>query len=342
MKGKIIANWHDIEYDKKTRLPVKKDQAKILAALQYFMTSPEKHKTEIRNAIVKAQEFGSSADFPTTVLAVLEKFHVTAHFDVAYQEIFDIRDFTGSDRNGFALTDVVSGLTFAKTKEGEKLTVNEMSGTKTQVFFDVYGGAIGWSRTLIQDKEYWTLEDNAIAFRNKSMEAEASAYYALIEAVTSARNITWQAPDPAALPNTDATYTANRDAQTINAAVLNIIDAVKDKGYGINPNNQTFIILCPIALKTRLRKALSVVLQAFAGSENQVGWNFNLLTTTMLTSNTQYYVILPKIKAKGGTRMDLEIFTQFDILSFTDTSAGWKRFGGAIGDQEQFARCLIS
>ena len=35
--------------------------------------------------------------------------------------------------------------------------------------------------------------------------------------------------------------------------------------------------------------------------------------------------------------MDLTLFNDFDILSYTDTVAGWMRHGGCIGDLEQIA-----
>lgn len=342
MRGKVLKDWSKVRYDPRTGMPVKEDKAKIMAALQYFMSNPLMKAQEIKSAMLKVQEFSTTEDFPTSVLQVLEKYHLTTAYDVGYQSIFQINDFTGSNRNGFEISDVQSGLTFAKTKEGEKIDVYQMSGSKATVTFDYYGGALGWHRRLFEDQEYWALEDNAIEFRNKSMAKMASAYYALIEAIAATRDIAWTAPVPSALATSDNNYVANRDAQTMNAAALNIIDAVKGKGYGIDPQNVSFVVLCPIALKGRLRRALSLMLQPVTGSQPQVDFNFQIIATTMLSSSSYYYVALPKLKAKGGTRMNLRIFTAFDQLSYTDVSAGWMRFGGAIGDQEQFCRCSIA
>jgi hypothetical protein len=55
----------------------------------------------------------------------------------------------------------------------------------------------------------------------------------------------------------------------------------------------------------------------------------------MLQNSTRYFVILPKLKLKGGYRMDLTLFSDFDILSYTDVQAGWMRYGGCIGDLDQ-------
>jgi hypothetical protein len=40
--------------------------------------------------------------------------------------------------------------------------------------------------------------------------------------------------------------------------------------------------------------------------------------------------------------MDLTIYDQFDILSYADTMAGWMRYGGAVGDTDQIARCAVA
>jgi hypothetical protein len=78
-----------------------------------------------------------------------------------------------------------------------------------------------------------------------------------------------------------------------------------------------------------------VNLQAFAGSEKIIDFNFQQVTSSMLTNANRYFVILPKIGFKGGYRMDLTLFSDFDILSYSDVQAGWMRFGGCIADLDQ-------
>jgi hypothetical protein len=217
-----------------------------------------------------------------------------------------------------------------------------MWGSEVTVNFALYGGGLGWSRLLFDDKEYWTLEDNAVEFQNKTYEDKARAHYALIEAVGVGQNLAWQNPDPAALPNTDALYTANRDAQTMNAASQQIILDCKDKGYGISPESTPFIVLCPLQLRGRIRKALNVMQQAVAGSKTQIDYQFQQITTTMLATTNVYYVILPKKKLKSGNRMNPTVFDQFDLKSYSDISVVWMRYGAAIGDQEQIIRCATA
>ena len=315
-------------------------RGKIFAAVQYF-ASGERQKAEAKRYQAALQAFGGPGDFPAAAHQILEKFHATPAYDMGFEQIFDIRDFTQTNESGFDILDVEDGLTFAKVALGDKALIFKMAGSKVSVDFDLYGGGLGWSRLLIDDKKYWTLEDNAVAFVNKSAQFKAACYYALIDAVAAAQNILWQAPVPAALANTAETYTANRDAQTLNLAAQTIFTAVKDKGYGVTPSNTTLLILTPLQLIGRLNRALGLLLQGYNGPA-MIDYKFNMVPTTMLTAVDKYYVCLPKIKAKGGNRMNLTIFNKFDEEAYADVAIGWMRFGGAIGDQEQFKRCAIA
>lgn len=341
-QDRVVKDWNKIN------LKSKEDRKKVAGALQYFLTKPDlfahnEQERAYKGEISKAyQAFGTPDDFPTSIVDIMKKFQLSTYYDNGYEQVFDVLNLTGYKRNGFDILDVTDGLTFAKIPIGGKLQVYKMAGEKSHVYFDAYGGALGWHRTLIDDEEYWTLENNARAFRNKAYSHRASVFYALIDALGAGINLAWQAPDPAALANTDPTYTANRDAQTLNKAAETILLAVRNKGYGISVDNTQLIVLCPLQLKGRLQKALSVNLQAFSGSKSQINYTFRQITTTMLSASDKYYVILPKFKAMIGYRMDLTLFNAFDMLSYTDTQAGWMRYGGAIGDSEQFVRCSVA
>ena len=153
MKGQIVKDWTQVDFENK------KDRKNLAGALQYFCALPDlfipskfekvdafvKANQEIRKAH-QAQMFTLTSDFPTSILPVIEKFHTAPLYDNGFEQIFDIRDFSGSARNGFDMLDVESGLTFKKVNPGGKVKVYQMSGTKTRVYFDFYGGALGWHR----------------------------------------------------------------------------------------------------------------------------------------------------------------------------------------------------
>lgn len=332
--SKLGINWAKVDISKPEH------RAVLRAKIHEFMAQPL--LPEVRAELARVREFTTSADFPTSVLQVFKKFQLTDNFDTSYEDVFDMIDITGSNRNGIDVTDVTDALVFEKVLEGAKAKVYQASGTKVHLYCDMYGGGLSWSRRLVDDQEYWTLENNAVSFRNKYYSNKAANYYALIEALPAAQNIAWQLPVPAGLPNTDAVYTANRDVQTMNLAAETILTNVANKGYGVTPQNVVFKVICPIQLHGRLRMAMGLNLQAFQGSPAGINYVFQLIPTMMLNNALTYYVVLPKQKLIGLQRMDLTIFSDFDPLSYSDLSVGWGRYGGMIGDVEQLQRCATA
>ncbi|MDD3089803.1 MAG: hypothetical protein PHT95_07650 [Candidatus Omnitrophica bacterium] len=342
MKGRIIADWGKIKFAPGSNgqmVIAPSDRAKVIGALQHFMRMPDAKDSPIRKAI---QAFATKGDFPTEILQILEKYHAVPDYDLGYEQIFDIRDFTSTNEAGFKILDVTSGLTFAKVPTGMKAKVFKFSGDVTEVTFDMYGGGLNWDRKLIDDRQYWTLEDNAIAFRNKAYSSRAENFYALLEAAGAASGNAqnWAAVTPASVAASNENYNAIRDVNTINAACLAILTDLKDDGVGANANSQ-FVIVAPVALKSRLERASKLLQQAVTGSGEHLNFNIRMIYTLMLSSNSYYYVCFPKAKCKGGYRMDLTMFDQFDILAYADTMVGWMRYGGAVGDTDQIARCAI-
>ena len=333
-------------------------QRKILAqALQFAFSYPDlftperfrgsdaisKKFQEKRKAQRAAmQAFTVLGDFPASPKDVIDKFHEVPLYDNGFEQIFDIRDYSGSRRDGFSMVTTQSGLTFKKVLTGEKLKVYQMSGDKDYVYFDYYGGALNWHRSLFDNQDYWTIEDNAIEFRNEAFRIRAATFYALFEAAAATKAaIAWQAhPDGVAAGNRG--YLAGRDVATMNLAAQTIMLACANKGYAISPDNISFIILTPLQLRGRVKQALNYQYDNVTGSPKHVDYNFRMVTTTMLATTTQYHVVLPKKKYKAGYRMDLTTFTDFDMLAYVDTVAGWMAYGGAVGDTDQQERCAIA
>jgi len=347
--GQIYNKWQDYDHDNP------KHRQKLAQALQFFISTPDlfvpekfsgtdalskKFREKKKGMRASLQAFTTLGDFPATPKEVIEKFHEIPLYDNGFEQIFDVKDYSGSRRDGFSISTIQSGLTFRKILTGEKLKVYQMSGDKDYVYFDTYGGALNWHRTLFDDQDYWTIEDNAIEFRNEAYRIRAATFYALLETAANAKAIiAWQPPTPAALAVTDRMYQASRDINTMNFAAMTILLACQAKGYGISPNLATFIVLTPLQLRGRVRQALKYQMDSYVGSALVGDYNFQQITTTMLASAIQYEVILPKKKFKAGYRMDLKTYTDFDILSFVDTVAGWMRYGGAVGDSDQLERC---
>jgi len=350
MISKIFKRWDWSKYDNNNP----EHRKKLTAQLQYFLAIPDMEANpkyakvqefqEDRKAhqemVAKVQEFTTAADFPASVLPVIQKYDQLTYYDNGYEMIFDTRDFSSLRRNGFSLLDIANTVQFNATPLGSKAKLYQMSSEKEYVYFERYSGGLNWDRTLFDDEEYLTIESQAKAYRNAAYQARAAIFYALIEALPVAQNTAWQA-SPDTLVAGTRTYLASRDAATMNAAAQTIILNVLNRGYGVTPQNTTFMVLVPLQLRGRIKHALGVNYDNVAASPSQVDYKFQMITTTMLAATNVYYVFLPKAKMIAGYRMDLTTFTDFDMLSYMDAQVGWMRYGGAIGDTQQGQRCAI-
>jgi len=327
------------------------DHRKYVAAqMQYFCALPNRF---VPSRLAKVQEFIKEhdslmkaqiqaftipSDFPTyeKAIDVIEKFHLATEYDNGYESIFDVKDFSGTKASGFDVSDVQSGLTFNQILPGEKVKIYQMSGAKERCYFNYYGGGLAWFRGLFDDQEFWTLEDNAIEFRSKAYSQRATVFYSLLGEVATLKGCCSVVPSDCS----DCEADARSIAESINFAARRILENCKDKGYNLNVGTTELIVLTPLSLRGRVRQALGVRSQAFADSERVVDYNFRQITSLMGTTAAPgtpqtLFVILPKRKLKAGYRMDLTLFDNFDILSYSDTVAGWMRYGGCVGDMDQ-------
>ena len=347
----MLANWNKYDHTD----PEHRKQ--LLSALQFFVALPNKFIPEMmkdsdkfkkKHAIIQAaqsfqnangrmptplemQAFTTPGDFPAPIIDVIQKFHAVMNYDNGYEQIFDIKNAENSKQPGFSISNVTSGLSFSQMLPGEKLQVYNMSGSRVFVYYHYYGGALGWHKQLFDDEEWWTIEDNAIEFTNKAYYERARVFYALLEAAMNAKTCI-PLHD---LGCSDCTEYYQAVACAMNQAAATILTAVQNKGYGVSPTGTEFIVLTPLQQMGAVRKASTMTLQQYTGSPKQVSYNFRPVITMMLPTTTRIGIILPKIRLKGGYRMDLTVFNSFDMLSYTAAAAGWQRFGGAVGDLDQ-------
>lgn len=329
-------NWKD-----------KDQRMKLAGALQMFLALPDRFmpkRFSKLQAFVKAhqdlkqrqvREFTLMSDgYPNEkAIDVVERFHLVGEYDTGFEQIFAVNDYAGTKASGFDVSGVSSGLTFREIKPGEKLKVYGMQGDKYRCFFCYYGGALGWHRQLFEDGDWWTIEDNAIEFRAAAYGGRAGIYYALLEAAANAIGCCSVVPSDCS----DCSADARSIAESLNFAATSILTNTMGRGYNLDPATVEFIVLTPIQMRGRIRQALGVLSQAFPGSPPILDYNFRQITSLMLTNPNRVMVILPKRTLKIGYRMDLTMFDDFDILSYTDTVAGWMRHGGCIGDLDQIA-----
>ena len=317
-RGKVLKDWDVVDWENPTHVQ------QVLGALNHYCS--EERPMEVVTAL---QQFATKGDLPDEVAKILEKLNILPSYDNGYELLFTIRDFTDTHASSFDLLDVDSGIAFSKLPTGEKMRVYDIGGVKVNVPFDTYAAALGWRQELIDDKQYWELEDGAEQMRNAAYKGRAEAFYALIEALGAGRNYAY---------DTIGSDVLEKDINTLNGAYLSIIESTKDTYADVTAAIQ-LVLLAPAGLKARILRALGELSQAFANSTQRVVYNIRPYFTHMFTeSTTSMYLGLPGHKIKGGYRQNLVVKPGLSILAHTHLWGGTLRYGGAIGNTSQVLR----
>lgn len=328
------------------------ERAQFTRTIAKFMReplSPEFSKENMARiqawrAVHDSQYWTDKSDFPSgeAFYPLLPAINQLPFYDEGWKEFFKVLDFTNSGKGGFRQLTLENTIDFDLVPSGDKAMIYNVKGSKEMIDFDKWGAGLEWDKTLFEDAEWAQIADILTSFRNAAYRRLALEHYGLMEDAAAAKAvIAWHAPDPAALANTDATYTANRDVETINNACETIALACQDKGYALTPQS-TFVVFTPLQLRGRIRKALGLALQGFGGSPLNLDYNIRQVTTMLLATTDEYLVTLPGEKAQSGMRMNLEELTEENIQARSTTQVDWLRFGAGIGDTDQIERCATA
>jgi hypothetical protein len=305
------------------------ERAKAIFALHEFMRAPDVARR--RAGAAQIRELVTKADFPTNsfLAQYISRFLVIpGEIDYGYEMIFDIHDVATAEgmplKGSFKTLDVTNGVTFRKLKNGERVQVEAVAGAEVETPYDLYGGAVGFNRVWWDDADYITIGDLLTIFRATYYDKRASAFYSLITALSNAINF-----------NTGGDLMAK-----MNGAAAKILRDVKDKGYQAAANSE-FIVLHPPEKAGDVQAALAIrsdVAQQTAAGKQAAVFRFVPVQSVYVASNDGPYVILPKRKLRGGYRMDLTLYGEFDIYSYAEAMSGWGRYAGLVGDAAQIKR----
>lgn len=324
-----VCKWNEADF----RTP--EGSALVTDAVNKFMSFPRKKRDKLA-----LEQFTTRGDFPTDAYPSMEVLRRDVPADMGWTAIFKPLDFTaGNGAAGEAGFDVMakgSGVVLAEVPVGQKAKVYQAQGDSIRVPFVLYGGGINYHRTLIQDGRWWDLDDTFLELRNAYYTMLASAHYALVDAIAATYNVAWQNPTPAALAATDYNYVASRDANTINAAVLQIItNANKWAGIG---KDTPYVVLAPLALANRMKRALGIDTYG----NRLVDFNVQLVTTENLAASNVFYVAPYQAAGRSGMRLDYEIEFSREVLAYAESAVAWSRFGAAILSEAVIARCATA
>ncbi len=302
-------------------------KAKAIVALQEFVRAPDVMRRRWPGQI---REMVTKGDFPTNAFLsqYIERFLVIpGEIDMGYELIFDIHDVATAEgmlKGSFKTLDVTAGFQFRKRRPGERVQLEEVTGAEVETPYDMYGAGIGIDRVWWDDLDYLSISDVITAFRAKYYDNKASNFYSLITALGAGVNY-----------NTGADLMAK-----LNGAAAKILRDVKDKGYAASAMSE-FIVLYPPEKAGDVEAALAITSDVAiftAAGKQKASYRFRKVQSVYVGSTDGPYVILPKRKLRGGNRMDLTLFGDFDIYSYSEALAGYGRYAGLVGDTAQVKR----
>lgn len=294
-------------------------QAVVVGKLNEFMRAPA---TAWDRVHAKAREFTTKDSTPDLFSAVNPVSVIQSDvgpYDFGWQPAFREIDLRQSNKGSFDIMDVSSALTFAKVREGEEAKIFQVSGVKTNVTLDLYGGGLAFSKKWWDDQDFYRVEQQAEDFRYSYYKAQATLFYGLIAA------------------GTDAITYDTSDVRTMNNAVAEMLN----ENFSSLPvtEGMEFLIYSNPKLKERIAAALNAVTAYTA--QKSLQFTMRLITTPHITSTTYYWVVAPGLKNQWGRRMDLTVLSDTDIYRYAENVVGWGRFGGSL-NVAQLRRCALS
>lgn len=290
------------------------------------------------------QNISTTTGFEEHLDSIRKQFQTIEAFadNDGYRLVYDM--FDPSPKSWWRVETQTHSVIAKRMYEGENLQYRGHASSSYIVDCYPYASGFALTRNLIKERNWVKLEKGLINQRKTMINKKAAVAYALIEAIGAGQDIAWQ-PVPGAIPNTEPTYTAIRDALTITAAANSLYANNKNKiDYAVGGNlmNTPLVLIYPYQLDFRIRTALTLMLNSQNSSEKYVNAPIVKIKTDQFASATSYYLGIPKGKNEGGEMMDIELFNQFNQTNYTEEFASWAWYNFNIGDVEQWQRCLTS
>tara|TARA_Y100000310_G_scaffold63233_3_gene58561 strand:+ start:1416 stop:2354 length:939 start_codon:yes stop_codon:yes gene_type:complete len=283
---------------------------RVVAKMQEFMEAPAKAQEKIRAKVKELTTSADTADWASAVNAI-EAFQIdVGAIDLGWAAAFDEVDLRAGSKSSIDLLDVSSGLTFAKVREGSRALIYGVSGAKTTISADLYGGGVGFLRTWWDDEEWYKVEEMARDFRYKFENQRATIMYNLIQN-TSAEDVAFDTNDQTTWGNAASDLIVDLDATVA----------------GVATDSTTFLLYHHPSLKQRVATALNTV-TAYTSKQTLI-YNVQPISSPKV-ANTKFWMVAPGGKNKYLRRMDLTLLSDEDITMFAEDVVGWGRYGGYI------------
>jgi hypothetical protein len=308
----------------------------------------EREKIKVKETIAKVKEADITTNSDITsgglLPIIVDKIHTSLRpVDNGFEKAFNvIKPNSGSS---FRVRKIASGLTFASVSEGVEGTVYQFTGDKSDVSFSTYRAYVDFSNECLDDSDWFTVTDTANELYSKFYAVRSEVGYDLIQSLTdsSTYNVVYA---------TDGTKQADKDANTINSAIADLITD------GMAVAGDQFIITAPLAMKNRIDLAIAGSKNSGADGVN-VAYNVTVVyspyvdwTVPANTGTTKWtgqvsatlslplgYVCVADGKSKWADRQGLTIDQANNVKSNSQTIGGKGRYAGIV-NQDSFRRVL--
>jgi hypothetical protein len=342
-RDKLIKNEHELPIilEKALRENDKTTIQQLQACIMAWWRKPENRATEF---VKKIQSFGVSTDFARVASASWNVFMEMVAYDNFWEQAFRTVPLAPNTDN-WEIHTVTNGITFRKVMEGHRLEVFGMAGTKSTVYVEKRGGAMGWTDEQLRFRKVAAMVEKSELMRNKYYVNKRDEHYALIAAAAPASGAN---SNTTAYQGAAADGRSNRILQTINSGAYSLGNRNKDKGYsGIN----NYILYLPESLRTDMEQARMLVERSAVTERSQKDGQFIPKLTypvrffytwsSYIPANTGF-LVHPGNKIQRAEPVAPFMLTDEDILQLTYVMAIWSYYGAAIGDTGQVQRLAFA
>jgi hypothetical protein len=281
---------------------------------------------------------GVSTDFAKLVSDAFSVTIGATNYDLGWQRAFKEVPL-GEFQDTWDIYDVQNNLVFQLIPEGNRIQVDNPSGTVVTSHVDYYGGALGWTDKMIRFRKVAAMLDMAQIFRNQFWANKANNHYLLLAAAAAVAGQT------TAYQGVVADGQLRRDIQTINRAAYDLTFRLRNKGYGDTATAPLVMYFNPLD-EARVRAAMAAttaVMQATTGVAVAVLRNISLIPTynANIVANRPI-LVLPGQKIQMAEALPPTTFVvPKDPLTLNEVQAVWSIYGAAIGDTEQAQTMLL-
>ena len=290
------------------------------------------HSMQAAEASRTAQATGKGdfGTFPRDILPV-EGMPELRDVDTKWELCFRMLDYTTQRVEGITTPVVSGGAYFGQIIDQERIEVGRITGSESSVLFQLYGGGIDMSRTLLDDGKWIDVEDAIRSVWFEYADVRATYGYALINGAS---------PDSVAWQGASSDPNWYRDQQSIAEAVrLIIVDSENRAAHTFRASAaSTYLLLYPLTMAARYARALSPAL-AIDSTSTTLQYNVIPVPTNKITAPT---VILPGQTWKFADRKRLEVIQEKPVMTYTQFMGGYSRWVGVIGDIDQAKELAIA